>query len=257
MNNAMKRVFVIGLLTVSAGCSNGFNTEIERWNSEFLVHKQSCQNGSAASCLMACRMSREMSVCRAAGKHIDPDNQAQLKWLRDCPQSVMAQGKEVCSRAQPQAQPQMPSTAREPNTTPQPAAPSTPGALESKNEQDAVSSPPSPKRHPRIRAGAAEVKGSLSKEVVRRIVHRHINEVKFCYERQLEKNPNLAGRIDLKFIISDTGEVHSAAIASSTLEDGTTGSCIAEAAKRWVFPKPQGGGIVVVTYPFNLSSSKG
>jgi hypothetical protein len=31
--------------------------------------------------------------------------------------------------------------------------------------------------------------------------------------------------------------------------------CIAAAVRRWEFPKPQGGGIVVVTYPFVLKSA--
>jgi hypothetical protein len=31
--------------------------------------------------------------------------------------------------------------------------------------------------------------------------------------------------------------------------------CIAQAVRRWEFPKPQGGGIVIVSYPFVLKSA--
>jgi TonB family protein len=110
---------------------------------------------------------------------------------------------------------------------------------------------------PRIRSGAAMVKGSLSKEVIRRIVHRHINEVKFCYERQLAKRPDLSGRVAIKFIISGTGAVQMAAVASSTLGDPSVENCIAQAVRRWTFPQPEGGGIVIVTYPFQLTSPQG
>lgn len=109
-------------------------------------------------------------------------------------------------------------------------------------------------RAPRIRSGAAMVKGSLSKEVIRRIVHRHINEVKFCYERELAKRPDLAGRVSIKFIISGSGAVQMAAVAESTVGNPIVENCIAQAVRRWVFPQPEGGGIVIVTYPFQLES---
>ncbi|MCP4675754.1 MAG: AgmX/PglI C-terminal domain-containing protein [Deltaproteobacteria bacterium] len=112
-------------------------------------------------------------------------------------------------------------------------------------------------RAPRIRSGAAMVKGSLSKEVIRRIVHRHINEVKFCYERQLAKRPDISGRVSVKFIISGTGAVQMAAVAGSTLGDPQVENCIAQAVRRWTFPQPEGGGIVIVTYPFMLTSPEG
>jgi len=110
---------------------------------------------------------------------------------------------------------------------------------------------------PKIRSGAAMVKGSLSKEVIRRIVHRHINEVKFCYEKQLSQRPDLSGRVAIKFIISGTGAVQMAAVASSTLGNAQVENCIAQAVRRWTFPQPEGGGIVIVTYPFQLTSPEG
>lgn len=110
---------------------------------------------------------------------------------------------------------------------------------------------------PSIRSGAAMVKGSLSKEVIRRIVHRHINEVKFCYERQLATRPDLSGRVSIKFIISGTGAVQMAAVESSTLGDPSVENCIASAVRRWTFPQPEGGGIVIVTYPFQLTAPEG
>ncbi|MDD5306880.1 MAG: AgmX/PglI C-terminal domain-containing protein [Deltaproteobacteria bacterium] len=107
---------------------------------------------------------------------------------------------------------------------------------------------------PQIRSGAAMVQGSLSKEVIRRIVHRHINEVKFCYERVLASRPDLAGRVSIKFIISGSGAVQMAAVAESTIGEPGVENCIAQAVRRWVFPQPEGGGIVIVTYPFQLES---
>lgn len=108
---------------------------------------------------------------------------------------------------------------------------------------------------PQVRTGGAEVRGSLSKEVIRRVVHRHINEVKFCYEQQLNARPDLSGRVTTRFVISPTGSVQSAMVASSSLRNEAVESCIVNAVRRWTFPAPDGGGVVVVNYPFLLDAA--
>jgi len=110
---------------------------------------------------------------------------------------------------------------------------------------------------PRIRSGKADVRGSLSKEVIRRIINRHINEVRFCYEQELNQRPDLQGRVAIQFIISPTGAVQTAAVNSSDLGNQKVEQCIASAVRRWSFPSPEGGGIVVVTYPFVLQQTGG
>jgi TonB family protein len=110
---------------------------------------------------------------------------------------------------------------------------------------------------PHIRSGKADVRGSLSKEVIRRIIHRHINEVRFCYEQELNQRPDLQGRVAVKFIIAPTGAVQTAAVESSTVGNAKVEGCIAAAVRRWTFPSPEGGGIVVVTYPFVLEQTGG
>jgi TonB family protein len=110
---------------------------------------------------------------------------------------------------------------------------------------------------PDVVPGTAEVRGSLDKEIIRRIIRRHINEVKFCYERELVRTPGLMGRVMIQFTISPTGQVIASLVQSSTIGSMPVEQCIATAVRRWEFPKPQGGGIVVVTYPFVLKSSGG
>jgi len=112
-------------------------------------------------------------------------------------------------------------------------------------------------RVPRIRSGNADVRGSLSKEVIRRVIRRHINEVKFCYEQELNSRPDLQGRVAVRFIISPPGAVQAANVANSSLNNGRVEGCIAQAVRRWTFPAPDGGGIVIVTYPFVLQAAGG
>lgn len=107
---------------------------------------------------------------------------------------------------------------------------------------------------PDVVPGTAEVKGSLDKEVIRRVIRKHINEVKFCYEKELTRNQALQGRVMIQFTISPTGSVVSSVVQSSTMGNSSVDQCIAAAVKRWEFPKPQGG-IVIVSYPFVLKAA--
>src|SRR5690606_36520632 len=110
-------------------------------------------------------------------------------------------------------------------------------------------------RVPRIRTGNADVRGSLSREVIRRVIQRHINEVRFCYEQELNQRPDLEGRVMVSFIISATGAVQSAGVGNSTISNARVEGCIVQAVRRWTFPAPDGGGVVGVNYPFVLISS--
>lgn len=102
----------------------------------------------------------------------------------------------------------------------------------------------------RIRPGKTMVRGSLDKDVIRRVIRKSQNQVRYCYERALVNNPELAGRITVKFVISAEGNVIKAAIASTSLENEGVEKCVVRVVRRMRFPAPQGGGIVVVNYPF-------
>ena len=106
------------------------------------------------------------------------------------------------------------------------------------------------------RAGvqSSEVQGSLYKDSVRQIVRAHVNEVRDCYLQGLAKDQNLEGHVVVQFTIRRSGRVSPAIIASSTVKDKSVDKCIAKAVRRWRFSKPQGGGSVIVTYPFVLEA---
>jgi len=86
------------------------------------------------------------------------------------------------------------------------------------------------------------------------VIRENINLVRYCYEKQLIKDPGLAGKVVVKFIISPNGRVQQAKVKSSTLKNKTIEKCLTHVVRRWRFPKPKGGGIVVVNYPFVFKS---
>jgi TonB family protein len=114
--------------------------------------------------------------------------------------------------------------------------------------------PPAESPSADVRQVKAEIKGAMDKDVVRRVVRAHINEIRYCYNQGLVKDPDLKGRVSIQFTIGPNGKVAVAVVQESTLADASVGQCMAKAVKRWVFPKPDDGGNVVVTYPFVLES---
>jgi TonB family protein len=101
--------------------------------------------------------------------------------------------------------------------------------------------------------GIASVRGTLDKEIIRRIVRRHLNEVKFCYQEALARRPSLEGRLVTQFTIAATGTVLAAVVQSSTLQAASVESCVVNAIKRWEFPAPDHGGMAMVSYPFTFA----
>lgn len=106
------------------------------------------------------------------------------------------------------------------------------------------------KRRVRIQPGRLFLKGSLSKSQIARVVRQNWYQIRYCYESQLRKNPKLAGKIIIRWIISGSGNVQTASTASTTMNNERVENCIVRRVNRWKFPQPAGGGIVVVNYPF-------
>lgn len=108
---------------------------------------------------------------------------------------------------------------------------------------------------PKVRPGPATAEGGLDKELIRRTIRRHLNEVRYCYQRELQVDPNLSGRVVVHFTISATGRVVLSRVKSSTVARASVGHCISRAVRRWSFPKPAQPSITIVTYPFLLRAA--
>jgi TonB family protein len=108
---------------------------------------------------------------------------------------------------------------------------------------------------PPVRIGNTSATGDLHKNIIRRYVRRKLPTIRGCYERQLLKVANLGGTVVVNFQINGNGKVEGA-IASGVPHPAMT-DCIAAAIKRINFPKPKGGGIVNVRYPFLFGPTGG
>jgi hypothetical protein len=109
-----------------------------------------------------------------------------------------------------------------------------------------------------IATGESKVLGSIDPELVRKVIRDHAAQVRYCYEQQLALNPKLEGKISIKWQIGPDGRASSTIIVpgdATTLQNDQVGQCIMSRIVTWEFPKPKGGGIAIVTYPWILRSS--
>jgi len=108
-----------------------------------------------------------------------------------------------------------------------------------------------------IETGDASVVGGLDKSVIARIIRKSHSSFRYCYQKELQKNPTLYGKVSIKFMIAPDGAVSSSSIHVSTLRNWAVEECVARTMKRLLFPPVKGGGQVVVTYPFIFSHANG
>jgi len=103
---------------------------------------------------------------------------------------------------------------------------------------------------PRVVIGQSISVGGLDKNIIRRYVRQRINAIRYCYEKQLVREPDLAGTVTARFTIASTGVVSEA--SADGLGRPAVESCIAGVIRGIQFPISNGGGVVKVTYPFEL-----
>lgn len=101
--------------------------------------------------------------------------------------------------------------------------------------------------------GTPTILGALDRALIDAVIKDHMSQIRYCYQRELTKDPDLAGKVVMKFVIASDGTVSSASPKSSTLRQAAVDTCLTGKFLRMQFPAPQGGGIVIVSYPFLFS----
>jgi hypothetical protein len=103
-----------------------------------------------------------------------------------------------------------------------------------------------------LRPGKLELSGRLPPEVIQRVVRQNFGRLRMCYEQGLGRNPNLEGRVEVRFLIGSDGRVSSASAGASSLPDSTVTSCVVSTFYAIGFPSPEAG-TVRVTYPISFT----
>jgi hypothetical protein len=127
--------------------------------------------------------------------------------------------------------------------------------LQKKNVSASVKGPTFKEKQVRVQTSAdfdMGGTGKLDKNLVKEYIRKQLGKIKYCYQKGLQKNPELEGKVTVSFIISPTGSVMKATVTKTTLNDKEVEGCIENGITTWRFPAPQGGGVVKVNYPFVL-----
>jgi len=106
-----------------------------------------------------------------------------------------------------------------------------------------------------VRSEAPAVDGALDPALVSKEVRARIGAVKACYERALKRNPNLSGKVKVRWTITAAGTVSGVDISDDSMGDSEVSSCIKQLVARWRFPAPSGGS-VEVEFPFVFTASQ-
>lgn len=92
--------------------------------------------------------------------------------------------------------------------------------------------------------------GEFDASLVVQMIKNRIGAIRACYERELKRNPTLAGKVTVQFTIEPQGNVSGVKVADNTTGEAAVGTCVANAVQRFRFnPGPQGGS-VSFSYPF-------
>src|SRR5581483_2785875 len=100
-----------------------------------------------------------------------------------------------------------------------------------------------------VTTGTPDTGGGLSKEQILKVVQSHAAAIQFCYEKELQRFPHLAGKVVLKWKVDLDGHVQATGVDSSSLGNPSAESCMVRQVKNWLFPKPNGV-VCNVSFPF-------
>ncbi len=101
------------------------------------------------------------------------------------------------------------------------------------------------------------VGGALEKADIDALVRRSINQIRYCYHRELSGAPGLAGQVDLRVSIDGSGATTTVAVERSTMSHESLESCLVGRFARMSFPAPADGKPVRVIYPLSFAPGDG
>ncbi len=106
-----------------------------------------------------------------------------------------------------------------------------------------------------------EPRGQMSREYIQETVHEAEPLIRECYDLALDEDREVGGRLVVRFVIAGEPEA-GGLIESVELEEIGEGlassetllECMRETIYTLEFDPPEGGGRVIVSYPFNFST---
>jgi hypothetical protein len=109
--------------------------------------------------------------------------------------------------------------------------------------------PPQPEPH--VVLGPGQVAASRTQESVERVIKSRRGIMRACYQKELHRNPELAGKIVVDFEIDAAGKVTHARMKATTMRNPSVEGCIVRQVRMFRFATATAA--TRVTYPFYFS----
>ena len=90
----------------------------------------------------------------------------------------------------------------------------------------------------------------LTPDQVLKVVMQHRPAIQQCFDKELQRFPNLSGKVVLNWRIDAAGPVLSTRVKSSTLGNLDVESCLTRQIGKWRFPVAANGQQTIVNFPF-------
>jgi hypothetical protein len=103
-----------------------------------------------------------------------------------------------------------------------------------------------------VNIGGVDVQGELARDVAMRVVRTRLGAMRSCYERALNRYPQLGGNLHLRIMVTPTGTVASSQVEGSTLNNPEVEACIRALTQQMTFPRAPQDGINIVTFPLHM-----
>jgi len=90
----------------------------------------------------------------------------------------------------------------------------------------------------------------MDKDLIRKVIASHRDQVRYCYELALQRSPALAGKVAVQFMVATTGDVPMARVDFTNIASPELSDCLVSRVRSWHFPVAKEAGGYRVTYPF-------
>jgi hypothetical protein len=94
------------------------------------------------------------------------------------------------------------------------------------------------------------------RNIIKGIIGSHRKQMQTCYNRRLAEMPYLAGRLKIRWGVTEEGNVVGVTKQEDLINDSELFDCVADVIRTMKFPPPKSGGIVMVNYPLNFTKGE-
>ena len=99
-------------------------------------------------------------------------------------------------------------------------------------------------------AGSGANRGTLDAFVVRDKIKRDLPKINRCYESALRNEPELEGKVSIRFAVMRAGTVQGVQVVENTTGNASVERCVARVVATLRFPSRRYGKSVRFTVPF-------